>query len=263
MDIAALTRQVAADRKIGFAPMMVIGTAGTTATGVIDPLPALADFCAENNLWLHVDAAWGGSAVLSPTLRGFLAGIERADSITCDAHKWLSVPMGSGMFFCRHADSVAAAFRAEVSYMPGKKVGPVYDPFTTSAQWSRRFIGLKLFLALAERGESGYAAMIDHQTRMGNLLREALRAAGWRIANDTPLPLVCFTRDALAVNDFLTALRDQQIAWMTEAKIDGVPVVRACITSFRTTEKDIHWVVNEMNRLAENFSCATHGEMKI
>ena len=95
-----------------------------------------------------------------------------ADSITCDAHKWLSVSMGCGMFFCRHPDTVAEAFRADVSYMPGKRVGPVFDPYTTSAQWSRRFIGLKLFLALAQHGESGYVEMIEHQTRMGDVLRE-------------------------------------------------------------------------------------------
>ena len=158
---------------------MVIGTAGTTAAGVIDPLPEIGQFCREEGLWFHVDAAWGGSAILAPSLKHYLAGIGEADSITCDAHKWLSVSMGCGMFFCRHPETVAEAFRADVSYMPGKKVGPVFDPYTNSAQWSRRFIGLKLFMTLAQQGESGYAEMIEHQTRMGNVLRDALRASGW------------------------------------------------------------------------------------
>src|ERR1700677_3370895 len=92
MDLGELQRQVAEDRKNGFAPFMVIGTAGTTGAGVIDPLPELAQFCRETGLWFHVDAAWGGSAILAPTLKRYLAGIESADSITCDAHKWLSVP---------------------------------------------------------------------------------------------------------------------------------------------------------------------------
>jgi glutamate/tyrosine decarboxylase-like PLP-dependent enzyme len=245
----ALKRQVAEDRKNGFAPFMVIGTAGTTAAGVIDPLPELGQFCLNAGLWFHVDAAWGGSAILAPTLKHHLAGIEDADSITCDAHKWLSVSMGCGMFFCRHADTVAEAFRADVSYMPGKKVGPVFDPFTTSAQWSRRFIGLKLFMALAQQGESGYAEMIEHQTRMGHVLRDSLRASGWRIVNSTPLPLVCFTREGLVPSEFLAALHQHQIAWMSEARFGDTPVVRACITSFRTTEQDIKWVVSEMNRL--------------
>ena len=106
---------------------MVVATAGTTGGGAIDPLPALSDFCRSENLWFHVDAAWGGAAIISPVLRHHLKGIEAADSITCDAHKWFSVPMGAGMFFCRHADSIAEAFHAETFYMPKKTAGPVAD----------------------------------------------------------------------------------------------------------------------------------------
>jgi aromatic-L-amino-acid decarboxylase len=249
MDLADLKKRVAEDRSNGFAPFMVIATAGTTAAGIIDPLPEVGRFCQEEGLWFHVDAAWGGAAILSPNLRHYLAGIEAADSITCDAHKWFSVPMGCGMFFCRHRANVAEAFRADVSYMPGKGSGPVFDPYTTSVQWSRRFIGLKLFLALAHHGESGQIEMIEHQTRMGHVLRESLIASGWNVVNQTPLPLICFTRNGLVISEFLAALREHQIAWMSEAQLDGTPVVRACITSFRTTEADVHWVVNEMNRL--------------
>jgi aromatic-L-amino-acid decarboxylase len=249
MDLADLQQRVAEDRNHGFFPLMVVGTAGTTGTGVIDPLPELARFCAEEGLWFHVDAAWGGSSILSPNLKRHLDGIEAADSITCDAHKWLSVSMGCGMFFCRHREKVAEAFRADVSYMPGRRVGPVFDPYTNSSQWSRRFIGLKLFMALAEQGQSGYVEMLEHQTRMGDLMRSALRASGWRIVNSTPLPLVCFTREGLVPAAFLAELHRSQIAWMSEARIGDVPVLRACITSFKTTEEDIHWVVTEMNRL--------------
>jgi glutamate/tyrosine decarboxylase-like PLP-dependent enzyme len=249
LDITDLKMRVAEDRKNGFAPFMVVGAGGTTAAGAIDPLLDIGRFCQEENLWFHVDAAWGGAAIISERLRHHLAGIETADSITCDAHKWFSVPMGAGMFFCRHPDAVAEAFRAEVSYMPRKTDGSVEDPYTTSAQWSRRFIGLKLFLALAQHGESGYVEMIEHQTQMGEVLREALKSSGWRIINVTPLPLVCFTRDGLDTTQFLAALRERQIVWMSEANLSGAPVLRACITSFRTTEADVRWVVGEMNRL--------------
>ena len=257
MDLAELKQRIADDRSHGFAPFMVVGTGGTTAAGVIDPLPELGQFCREQGLWFHVDAAWGGSAILSPKLKPYLAGIETADSVTCDAHKFLSVSMGCGMFFCSHPDTVAEAFRADVSYMPGKPTGPAVDPYTTTAQWSRRFIGLKLFLALAQQGEAGYIGMIEHQTRMGDVLREALQASGWTIVNRTPLPLVCFTREGVGSNKFepgkfLAALHQRQIAWMSEARPGGTPVVRACITSYRTTEKDIHWVVDQMNRLVES-----------
>jgi glutamate/tyrosine decarboxylase-like PLP-dependent enzyme len=249
MDLGDLERRVAEDRANGLAPFMVIGTAGTTAAGAIDPLPGIASFCRREGLWFHADAAWGGTAILSPKLKHYLSGIELADSITCDAHKWLSVPMGSGMFFCRHPESVIQAFRAPVSYMPAKMDGSVYDPYSTTVQWSRRFIGLKLFMALAQHGESGIVDMIEHQARMGEVLRDALAASGWRIVNATPLPLVCFTRDGLDTTAFLASLRERQIAWMSEVRLAGEPVVRACVTSFRTTEADVRWVVGEINRL--------------
>jgi aromatic-L-amino-acid decarboxylase len=249
-----LAARVDEDRREGLAPFMVIASAGTTAAGVIDPLVEIGSFCSSAGLWFHVDAAWGGAAVVSSKLRPHLSGIEKADSITCDAHKWFSVPMGAGMFFCRYPEMVAQAFRADLSYMPRQANGPERDPYTNSVQWSRRFIGLKLFLSLAEHGEAGYAEMIDHQTEMGHVLRRCLLASGWRILNQTPLPLVCFTREQLDTSKLLTAMREEQIAWMSEAHVAGTPAVRACVTSFRTTESDVRWVVSEMTRIAEHHS---------
>jgi glutamate/tyrosine decarboxylase-like PLP-dependent enzyme len=253
MDVGDLARRVADDRKDGLLPFMVIGTAGTTAAGIIDPLAEIARFCKAQRLWFHADAAYGGAAVISPGLRPHLAGIEAADSITCDAHKWLSVPMGCGMFFCRHRDSVAQAFRSDITYMPAKPASEnesiTFNPLTHSAQWSRRFIGLKLFMALAEQGEGGYARMLEHQARMGNLLRESLAATGWRIVNSTPLPVVCFSRDEVVPSELVAELRERQIAWMSDAEIGGEAVIRACITSFKTSERDIEGVVEQMNNL--------------
>lgn len=249
LDVDSLRHQVRQDRKDGWAPFLVVGTAGATATGVIDPLADIAQFCREEHLWFHADAAWGGAVILSPELKRHLAGIEHADSITCDAHKLLSVPMGCGMFFCRHRESVARAFHADVTYMSGQQAGPVFDPLTNSTQWSRRLIGLKLFMALANLGADGYAAMIDHQTRLGHVLRQALTSSGWRVVNDTPLPLVCFTREHLDPAAFLTALHRRQIAWMSEARVNGAAVLRACVTNFRTTDADVHQIVAEMNQL--------------
>jgi glutamate/tyrosine decarboxylase-like PLP-dependent enzyme len=250
MDLADLAKKVAEDRRSGFLPFMIVGNAGTTAAGVIDPLADLARFCRAEDLWFHVDAAWGGAAVIAPSLRTHLHGIEAADSVTCDAHKWFSVPMGAGMFFCRHPDVVREAFRAEVTFMPAKTVGTDADPYTTSLQWSRRFIGLKLFLSLAHHGESGYAEMIEHQAHLGELLRDLLRRNDWSVVNTTPLPVVCFTREGLDTSKFLAELYRHQIAWMSEVRLgDGAPVVRACITSFRTQVSDLEWVVRKMGQL--------------
>jgi len=259
MDLAALQKQITEDRGKGFFPLMVVGTCGSTTAGVIDPLTELASFCAEHGLWFHVDAAWGGAAILSPTLSEHLAGIENADSITCDAHKWFSVPMACGMFFCRHPESATHAFHADASYMPSQSGAETFDPYTHSVQWSRRFIGLKLFMSLAQHGAAGYADIIDRQARMGDLLRNSLSSSGWTIMNSTPLPLVCFTREGLDITSFLATIRERQIAWISPAEIDGTPVVRACITSYRTTERDILQVVDEMNRLvaSEAHDCAS------
>jgi glutamate/tyrosine decarboxylase-like PLP-dependent enzyme len=256
MDVEDLARLVGEDRSKGKLPFMVVATAGTTTAGIIDPLQEIADFAKAEHLWIHADAAYGGAAAVSPVQRPWLAGIEAADSITCDAHKWLSVPMGCGMFFCRHPESVAQAFRSDVTYMPARPNSEdqwaTFNPLAHSAQWSRRFIGLKLFMALAERGQEGYAKMLDHQVRMGDLLRELLTATGWRILNRTPLPVVCFTREGAIASDLVRELRDRQIAWMSDVEIGGEPAVRACITSFRTTEQEIAWVVDQMNTVVSS-----------
>jgi glutamate/tyrosine decarboxylase-like PLP-dependent enzyme len=256
MDVEDLARLVGEDRSKGKLPFMVVATAGTTTAGIIDPLQEIADFAKAEHLWIHADAAYGGAAAVSPVQRPWLAGIEAADSITCDAHKWLSVPMGCGMFFCRHPESVAQAFRSDVTYMPARPNNEdqltTFNPLAHSAQWSRRFIGLKLFMALAERGQAGYAKMLDHQVRMGDVLRESLTATGWRILNRTPLPVVCFARDGAIPSDLVRELRDRQIAWMSDVEIGGQPAVRACITSFKTTEQEIAWVVDQMNTVVSN-----------
>lgn len=249
MNLADLERTITEDRLNGFLPFMVVGTCGTTTAGAIDPLLEIGTFCSAQGLWFHVDGAWGGAAILAPSLRPLLDGMHAADSVTCDAHKWFSVPMGCGMFFCRHRESVFQAFRADATYMPAKGSSATFDPYTSSIQWSRRFIGLKLFVSLAVHGESGQSEMIENQIHMGQLLRELLAESGWHIVNETPLPLVCFTRDGLNISEFLTSLQTRQIAWMSEAQINGAPVVRACVTSFKTTERDVLWVVSEMNRL--------------
>jgi glutamate/tyrosine decarboxylase-like PLP-dependent enzyme len=246
MDVSDLAFLVARDRADGCIPLMVVGTAGTTAGGIIDPLPEIAAFCKREGIWFHADAAYGGAAILSAKLKPALAGIELADSITCDAHKWFSVPMGAGMFFCRHPEAVAEAFRVETPYMPARTMATgqdTPDPYAVTPQWSRRFMGLKFFMSLAHHGEEGYARMFDHQVRMCGLLRELLEHDGWQIVNETPLPVICFRRDGVDVAEFVEGLHRNQIAWMAATRLGGgEPVVRACITSFRTTEEDIREV---------------------
>ncbi len=250
MDMNALSAQFNKDKAAGYIPFLVVGTAGTTGAGIIDPLPELMNFCQSHGLWFHVDAAWGGAAVLSPRLRKYLQGIEGADSITFDAHKWLSVPMGAGMFFCKHNETVLKTFRVSTVYMPGK-TSDTTDPYVSTIQWSRRFIGLKVFMTLAELGIHNLAARIEHQTAMGELLRQKLRENGWRILNETPLPLVCFTHPKLNSKKrsaLLAQLYNEQKVWVSEVYLKKeTHALRACITSFRTQEEDIIFLVRALN----------------
>jgi aromatic-L-amino-acid decarboxylase len=241
LDPKALARRLAEDREAGWEPLLVVGTAGTTGGGLVDPLPELAEISAKAGLWFHVDAAWGGAACLSPQLRPVLRGIERADSVTWDAHKWLSVPMGAGMFFCRHPEAVRRAFAVSTSYMPQQAAPEVEDPYATTIQWSRRAIGLKVFLSLAELGFEGWGRRIEHQAQMGTWLRTRLREAGYRVVNETPLPVVCFTHpEGLDAAEVARRVVESGRAWISPVSLGGgPPVLRACITSFRTERADV------------------------
>jgi glutamate/tyrosine decarboxylase-like PLP-dependent enzyme len=250
LDPAALERAIAADRAAGRWPLAIVATAGTTGAGAIDPLDAIAKVASREGTWLHVDAAYGGTAALSPRLRPALAGIERADSIAWDAHKWLSVPLGAGMFFCRHPEAVARAFGVSTSYMPASG-DPLQDPFTSSMQWSRRASGVKVLLALAELGLPGWAPVVERMAALGDQLRARLRAARWSIRNATPLPVVCATPPGPEdrIGPVLAEVQRGGSAWVSEVALPGgVRAVRACVTSFRTTEEDVVALVEELER---------------
>ena len=240
LDPAALERMLDQDRAAGLHPFLLVATLGATGTGVIDPIGALRGFADRYGLWLHADAAWGGSALLSPALRHHLAGIESADSVTWDAHKWMSVPMGSGMFFCRHAEAARLAFAISAAYMPPPQGEEVVDPYTTSAQWSRRHIGLKVFMAMAELGLDGYGRLVEGQARLGDYLRRRLLATGWTLANETPLPVVCFHREGLDAPGLVARIHREGATWISSLALPGGPtVLRACITSYHSTEADV------------------------
>ncbi len=260
LDVDALRQQIAGDRAAGRIPFCVVGTAGTTATGAIDPLHALADLCEAEAIWFHVDAAWGGLALLSGRLRSHLVGIERADSVTWDAHKTLPIPMGAGMFFCRTLALVESVFAVHTGYVPDAVRGRD-DLYQHSLQWSRRFIGLKVYLTLAELGRDGIAVLIDRQAAMAGRLRERLAETGWRVTNDTPLPIVCFTRDDLrpdAAADVAGRLAAEGAAWISEVRLaGGERWLRACITNHETDASDVDALVAAVNRACAEIRCQT------
>lgn len=246
MDPARLGDAIATDRRAGRLPVMIVATLGTTNAGAIDPANAIADVANKERVWLHADAAWGGLAAMVPELRSSIAGVERADSITFDAHKSLGVPMGAGMFITRHGGALGAAYGVHADYMPS---GTTRDPYAESPQWSRRFIGLKLLLSLAVAGWSGYEAALGREVELGRRLRAKLSASGWRIVNETPLPIACFvdaTRDDGESGRFLAAIAKAVAprAWISVTRIaGGRRALRACITSARTEEGDVEALV--------------------
>jgi aromatic-L-amino-acid/L-tryptophan decarboxylase len=249
----ALADTIARTRDAGEDPCMVVATVGTTGAGAVDPVPAIADLCAREGTWLHVDAAWGGAVVLAPRLAAYMDGASRADSLTWDAHKWLSIPLGAGMLFCRHEEALGRAFGVDTGYIPPTQAGAV-DLYKTSMQWSRRLIGLKLLFAFAEHGVEGMGAFVDHQARMGDLIRTRLADHGWLVVNSSPFPLVCFTHPDLPRTEEATrAVVDGVLAggraWISSVRLPAHGwVLRACVTSFRTDAGDVEVLMEELLR---------------
>jgi glutamate/tyrosine decarboxylase-like PLP-dependent enzyme len=239
MSAPALRACIAADRAEGCVPVMIVATAGTTNAGMIDPLHACADLAAEHGVWLHVDAAWGGGVIASDALRGMLSGIERADSVTIDAHKWFATTMGCGMFLSPHVGLLSAAFDVSTSYMPSRNVAR--DPYVSSAQWSRRFLGLRLFLSLAAGGWPAHAAHVERAVDLIHLLAARMAGYGWRIANEPAMAVVCLEppADAPPVREIVARVLRSGAAWVSAAKFEGRNVIRACVTHGETSPADI------------------------
>lgn len=247
MDPNALLRAIAEDRAGGAVPVMIVATAGTTGAGMIDPLQACAEIAQREGLWYHVDAAWGGAALASNRLRQALAGMERADSITIDAHKWLATTMGCAVFLTRHGHLLSEAFHASTSFMPSSVSG--VDPYLNSVQWSRRFLGLRLFLALASAGWQGLGAHVERSTVVADRIKERLLALGWTIANDSVLAVLDAVPPA-GFADVRTLVRRVVAsgrAWVAPTTFEGRDVVRICVTNGETTLADVDALIAVLN----------------
>jgi glutamate/tyrosine decarboxylase-like PLP-dependent enzyme len=235
---AALEQAIEQDLAGGRVPFMIAATAGTTNAGMIDPLNECADIARQHRLWYHVDAAWGGGLIASECRKHLLAGIERADSVTIDAHKWFATTMGCGIFITSAGDLLSRAFQVSASYMPSNTVS--VDPYVTSAQWSRRFLGLRLFLSLAAVGWEGYRQHVDHTLTMSDCFKEKITALGWTVANDSPVGVVCITHPrSRAVRPIVNHVLATGKAWVSVAMFEGREVIRTCVTSGLTTFEDV------------------------
>lgn len=247
MSLAALKAAVAADLAAGCVPFLIVASGGTTNAGMIDPLNACADVAAAHGLWYHVDAAWGGAIVASARLRAAMAGLERADSATIDAHKWFATTMGCGMFLVRDPTAATAAFQVAATYMPSHE--QAVDPYMNSVQWSRRFLGLRLFLSLASAGWAGHAAHMERAVAQIAYIRAALEARGWRVLNDSPLALITVVpppqvgEPATVVPRVLKSGR----AWVSLAHFEDQDVIRICVTHGETADTDLDILIEALH----------------
>jgi len=243
MDVRALAEAVAQDRRHGTVPVLISATAGTTGAGMVDPLEACATLARQSNIWYHVDAAWGGAALCSERLRGELSGIELADSITIDAHKWLATTMGCGMFIAREPAILSEAFRVGAEFMPSNATS--IDPYLNSVQWSRRFMGLRLFLSLAAAGWAGYGIHVERAVEVIDCLKARLVAAGWSVVNDSRLAVLCVLPPTgfPPVREIVRKVLASGRAWVAAAKLEGREVVRVCATHGETALADVEELV--------------------
>ena len=255
MDVAALEQMIAEDRAAGKHPFLVVGTAGTVSTGAIDPLVRLADLCAAQNLWFHVDGAYGAPAAALPEATDDLKALSRADSIAVDPHKWLYAPLEAGCALVRDPQHLlhTFSFRPEYYHLPeydGEE--PIYY-FERGPQNSRGFRALKVWLGLRQAGREGYVRMIREDIALAREMYDAVAATPELEAMTHSLSITTFRyvpADITGIEDretYLNALnqallerlqRDGDV-FVSNAVIDGHVALRACIVNFRTTRADV------------------------
>jgi aromatic-L-amino-acid/L-tryptophan decarboxylase len=243
-----IERDVAEGRR----PLAVVATAGTTATGAIDPMPAIAELCRERSLWLHVDAAYGGAAVLSRELAHLLSGIEEADSIAFDPHKWMGVPLGAGCALLRDIDEARATFHIDASYTVEdvERSGSTFDYGSHGLQWSRGFDALKIWVSLLAHGHEGYGRSINRDVALARYLAARVeQRPEFELVLPPSLSICCFRyvppmptsdEDLDRLNErLMTELQLDGRTYCSNAIVDGRFVLRACIVNFRTEETHI------------------------
>jgi glutamate/tyrosine decarboxylase-like PLP-dependent enzyme len=251
--VTDLRRAVQADIAAGRRPFCVVASAGTTSTGAVDPLGELADLCAEHGLWLHVDGAYGAPAMLSARGRELLAGLERADSLVLDPHKWLFQPYEIGCVLVREAGLLERTFTLDGVYL--RDVGGGEAEFRNrSLQLTRGGRALKLWLSLRTFGLAAFRAAIEHGMALAEHAEAVLRARpGWEVVSPAQLAIVCFRRDgddALQSAIAAAMVRDG-FAVPSTTELGGRAALRLCTINPRTTHADIEQTIERMEAVAD------------
>jgi aromatic-L-amino-acid decarboxylase len=246
----ALAAAIAADRAAGLAPLAVVATTGTTSTTSVDPVPAIADLCEREGIWLHVDAAYGGPAALVPGMEWVLAGVDRADSVVVNPHKWLFTPFDLSVLYCRHMPLLRQAFSLVPEYLktPEADAPNLMD---TGIQLGRRFRALKLWFVMRLFGAEGLRERLAEHLRLARLFASWVDGArDFERLAPVPLSVVCFrarppalAQDAHALDAFNATLMDELNAsgrlFLSHTRINGAFALRLAIGNIRTTEAHV------------------------
>ena len=256
MDVEALREAVADDRRAGRHPLAVVATVGTTSSASVDPVARIAELCAAEGMWLHVDAAYGGAMGVLPEGRVVMDGVERADSVVVNPHKWLFVPLDFSTLYTRHPEALRAVFALTPEYLrgdaAGSDAGAAIDYMDYGIQLGRRFRALKAWMALRAFGRSGLESRIREHCRLARLFAERVeRETGFELAAEPSMAVVCFRcttesdpSDADHLNEAIVErVNASGRAYLTHTRLRGRTVMRVGFGNVLTTEEhlDVLW----------------------
>ncbi len=261
LDLDALAQQVAADRAAGLHPIAVAANAGTTSTGAVDPLNELADFCEREDLWLHIDAAYGGFAVVTEQGKQLLGGIERADSIGLDAHKWLFQPYEAGCLLARDEKALKKAFAVRPDVLQDTIWGKDHPNFADyGLQLSRSFRALKVWMSIQTFGMAAFRRAVAQGMDLARRAETYVRASPVLEAmHDVTLSVICFRvnpetgeLDEAALDEInktvLARMFWDDRAFMSSTLVSGVFSLRMCIVNHTTTWDDVQETLQAVER---------------
>jgi aromatic-L-amino-acid/L-tryptophan decarboxylase len=275
MDALGLARAIEEDKRAGAIPFCVVATVGTTSTSSIDPVPAIADICAEHKIWLHVDAAYAGSAAILPEMRHILQGAEHADSLVTNPHKWLFTPFDLSILYSRRMDMLRRAFSLVPEYLKtSEDDAAVRNGMDYGIQLGRRFRALKLWMIIRYFGHEGLAARIREHCRLAQLFARLVEeSSDWELLAPVPFGLVCFRAcprvegetdveraarlDALneAIMNNINATGE---IFFSHTRLHDIFTLRLAIGNIRTTEEHVRraWELlnQELRRLSSSIS---------
>jgi aromatic-L-amino-acid/L-tryptophan decarboxylase len=250
MNAAALAEAIDEDKRNGYLPFCVVATVGTTSTSSIDPVPEIVPICEEHAMWLHVDAAYAGSAAIVPELRHILAGCERADSLVTNPHKWLFTPFDLSVLYCRHMDLLKRAFSLVPEYLRTPEQEKVRSGSDYGIQLGRRFRALKLWMVMRYFGHEGLAARIREHCRLARLFASWVEESpDWELMAPLPLALVCFRAksDDDLNEQLMHRINASGRALLSHTRLNDKLTLRLSIGNIRTTEQHVRQVWELLN----------------